>query len=67
MGDPTSGYATGGIALRVIGVFKLPYHDKVGATIGENRKSVACICGINFSLRHRNKYLSKHLWTASKI
>jgi len=35
-GDPTSNYATGGIALRVIGVLKLPYHDKVEVPTGEN-------------------------------
>jgi hypothetical protein len=34
-GDPTSSYATGGIALQVIGVFKLPYHDKVEAPAGK--------------------------------
>jgi hypothetical protein len=28
-GDPTSSYATNGISLRVTGVLKLPYHDKV--------------------------------------
>ena len=27
--DPTSSYTTGGIALRVIGVLELLYHDKV--------------------------------------
>jgi len=34
-GDPTSSYATGGIALRVIGVLKLPYHYKMEAPAGE--------------------------------
>jgi hypothetical protein len=29
MGDPTSSYATAGIALRVIGMLKPPHHDKV--------------------------------------
>jgi hypothetical protein len=29
MGDPTSSYATTGIALRVSGVLKPHYHDKV--------------------------------------
>jgi hypothetical protein len=34
-GDPTSSYATNGIALQVIGVRKLPYHDKVEVPAGE--------------------------------
>jgi hypothetical protein len=29
MGDPTSSYATAGIALRVSGALKLHHHDKV--------------------------------------
>jgi hypothetical protein len=29
MGDPTSSYATAGIALRVSGAFKPHHHDKV--------------------------------------
>ena len=29
MGGPTSSYVTAGIALRVVGVLKPPYHDKV--------------------------------------
>ena len=33
--DPTSSYATGSIALRVIGVLELTYHDKVEAPTGE--------------------------------
>jgi hypothetical protein len=33
--EPTSSYATGGIALRVIGVHKLTYHNKVEAPSGE--------------------------------
>jgi hypothetical protein len=39
--DPTSSYATGGIALRVIRVLKLPYHDKVEAPAGEGFASGA--------------------------
>ena len=35
-GDLTSSYATGGIALRVIAVLKLRYHNKVEAPAGEN-------------------------------
>jgi len=38
--DRNSSYATGGIALRVIGVVELPYHDKVDAPTGE----VSYIC-----------------------
>jgi hypothetical protein len=34
-GDPTSSYATDGIALGVTGVLKLPYHDKVEVPAGE--------------------------------
>jgi hypothetical protein len=34
-GDPTSSYATGGIALRVMGVPKLPYHEKMEVPTGE--------------------------------
>jgi hypothetical protein len=34
-GDPTGSYAIGGIALWVIGVLKLPYHDKVEAPTEE--------------------------------
>jgi len=34
-GDPTYSYATGGIALRVTGVLKLPYHDNVEVPTGE--------------------------------
>ena len=34
-GDPTSSYVTGGIALRVTGVLKLPFHDKVEVPTGE--------------------------------
>jgi hypothetical protein len=33
MGDPTSGYATTGIALRVSGALKPQDHDKVETTI----------------------------------
>jgi hypothetical protein len=29
MGDPTSGYATAGIALKVSGALKTHHHDKV--------------------------------------
>jgi hypothetical protein len=29
MGDPTSSYATAGIALRVSGALKIHYHDKL--------------------------------------
>jgi len=39
-GDPTCSYATGGIALRVIGALKLPYH-KVEAPAGETRMIVS--------------------------
>jgi hypothetical protein len=34
-GDPTSSYATGSIALRVIGVIKLSYNDKAKASAVE--------------------------------
>jgi hypothetical protein len=34
-GDPTSSYATDGIAIRVIGVLKLLYHNNVEAPTEE--------------------------------
>jgi hypothetical protein len=46
MGDPTSSYATAGIAPRVIGVLKPPHHDKVEtprgnfASVDRNGKSL---------------------------
>ena len=41
-GDPTSSYATGGIALRVNGALKFLHHDKVEAPAGETRV-IICI------------------------
>jgi hypothetical protein len=35
LGDPTSSYATAGIALRVAEARKLPHHDKVQTPSGE--------------------------------
>jgi hypothetical protein len=36
MGDPTSSYATSGIALKISGAFKPYHHDKVENKVGNN-------------------------------
>jgi hypothetical protein len=48
MGDPTSSYATAGIALRVSGVLKPHHHDKVETpSVGKSD-----ISQVKFSLLH---------------
>jgi hypothetical protein len=47
MGDPTSSYATAGIALRVSGALKPHHHDKVETpSVG-----IKCVMGLKTDLR----------------
>jgi hypothetical protein len=66
MGDPTSSYATGGIALRVSGALKPYHHDKVRTSSVEilNNKTPGSIRGEEFIDQLRDyRFLNKNiLW-----
>ena len=64
-GDPTSSYTTGGIALRVIGVLKPPYHDKVEAPAGE--RSLIYIYYNTYYMFRRNDHHYQVLTTNTGI
>jgi hypothetical protein len=48
-GDPTSSYATAGIALQVKEARKLPHHDKVETPLGEKSSSQTPLIALPFS------------------